>query len=120
MSIENVLDKIFSEPPKAPCTYNLNLSNDNSGTMFQLLLGVLIYGAKKIYGDDITPSQITLEQFDVLKSYIESIGYVIKHNYTDLTQNEIISSPKLNAPSVINIWFEQYIPKIDCHGKTLY
>jgi len=120
MSIENVLDKIFSQPPKPPCTYNLNLSNDNRGTMFQLLMSILIYGAKKLYGDDITPGQISLEQFNILKSYMESIGYVIKHNYTDLKRDEILPSPLIESPSVINIWFEQYIPKVDCHGRIIY
>lgn len=119
MSIEYFLNKIFSEPPKPPCTYNLALSNDNNATMFQLLMSILIYGAKKLYGEDITPNEITLEQFDILKSYIESIGYVIKHNYTDLKKKEILSSPPIESPSIINIWFEQYIPKIDCHGRII-
>jgi hypothetical protein len=112
--MEKSLDKIFSEPPKPPCTYNLNLSNDDNTTLFQLLMSVLIYGAKKLYGSNITPSEITLKQFDTLKAYMESMGYVIKHNYSDLNLNNNIDS------KIINIWFEQYIPNIDCHGRIIY
>ncbi len=112
MFIEKSLDRIFSEPPKPPCTYNLNLAENDNITMFQLLMRVLIYGAKKLYGPDITPGEITSNQFDTLKSYIRSMGYVIKHNYSEL---ELMSNCK-----VINIWFEQYIPNVDCHGRRVY
>lgn len=113
MFIEKSLDRIFSEPPKPPCTYNLKLAENDNTTMFQLLMSVLIYGAKKLYGHNITPGEITSQQFDTLKSYIRSMGYVIKYNYSDLKLNNT------NAP-IINIWFEQYIPNVDCHGRILY
>lgn len=112
-----MIDEIFSKYPKPPCTYNLNLSNDNNGTLFQLLMGVLMYGAKKLYGDNISPENITEEQYKTLQSYMESMGYVIKYNYTDL---KCINPNYIQPGVMLNIWFEQYIPNVDCHGKRIY
>ena len=45
-------------------------------------MNILICGAKKIYGEDITADNITKAQLETLQRYMMSIGYIIKYNYT--------------------------------------
>ena len=137
-SLQNLVDIIFIRDPKPPCTYKIALPDDRQQNMFQLLMTLLICGARKLYGENITPSDISEYQFEELKRYIESVGYVIKYNYKDI--NNINSDENVNVdvnvddnvddnvnvddnigikPRIINIWFEQYIPLIDCHGRPM-
>jgi hypothetical protein len=116
---ENLIDIIFVDSPKPPCTYNLSLPDDNSSTMFQLLMTLLICGAKKLYGENITPSDINEDQFEELKRYIESVGYVIKYNYNNNNNNNNNIEQTIK-PKIINIWFEQYISLTDCHGRRVF
>lgn len=95
-NINDFTNFLFSSYPKPPCSYNLNIDSDNK---FPVLFDILVNGAKKLYGDDIQPKNITEKQFDRLNEYIESIGYTIKYNYT-FNENEITH---------INIWFVPYI-----------
>ena len=120
-NMETLVEMIFSKPPNPPCTYTLMLpenSNVNQVIMFQLLMNFLISGAKKLYGNDVTPEKISDKQFQELKYYIESIGYMIKYNYNEPT-NSLISSTQ-NNNKVINIWFEKYFEQIDCHGRKVF
>jgi hypothetical protein len=124
--LENNLDKvikiIFSGYPKPPCTYSISLSNElieKKISPFQLLMKILVDGAKLLYGEFITPNQISEEQFKMLKMYIESIGYSIKYNYTYPELEKELNIEFTEKTKIINIWFEQYINKIDCHGRVL-
>jgi hypothetical protein len=148
-TFEKLIDIIFVDSPKPPCTYNISLPSDNSASMFQLLMTLLISGARKLYGENIAPSDISEYQFEELKRYIESVGYVIKYNYrnnqtipkdtetkdtetkdtetkdtetkdTETKDTETKDTePTYTEPKVINIWFEQYIPLFDCHGRPV-
>jgi hypothetical protein len=121
-NIETLVDMIFSKPPKPPCTYTLMLPENviaNQVTIFQLLMSFLIAGAKHLYGDHITPEQISERQFEELKDYIESIGYIIRYNYKYLAINDDNDLSPLQQPRIINIWFEKYFQKTDCHGRKI-
>ena len=126
-NIETLVNVIFSKPPKPPCTYNLMLPETvivNQIVMFQLLMKFLITGAKFLYGNHITPEQISEKQFEELKHYIESIGFMIRYNYKYITNNETNNETPNNLsplehPRVINIWFEKYFEKTDCHGRKI-
>jgi hypothetical protein len=122
-NIETLVNVIFSKPPKPPCTYNLMLPETvivNQIVMFQLLMKFLITGAKFLYGNHITPEQISEKQFEELKHYIESIGFMIRYNYKYITNNETPDNlSPLEHPRVINIWFEKYFEKTDCHGRKI-
>ena len=114
ITLQDIVIKIFSEPPKNPCTYNLSVLNSPNITLFQLLMSLLISGAKNLYGESISPNDITSDQFDELKSYMESVGYKIKYNYTLLNDDPNILDE--HKPRMINIWFEEFKPIINCHG----
>lgn len=122
-NMETLVEMIFSKPPNPPCTYTLMLPenvNVNQVIMFQLLMNFLIAGAKKLYGNDITPQQISDKQFQELKYYIESVGYMIKYNYNEPTNSLISSAQNESTNKVINIWFEKYFEQIDCHGRKVF
>jgi len=126
ITLQDIVIKIFSEPPKNPCTYNLSVLNSPNITLFQLLMSLLISGARHLYGESVSPNDITNDQFEELKSYMESVGYKIKHNYTLLNENDsehILDEHTLDEhildehkPRMINIWFEEFKPIINCHG----
>ena len=121
-NMETLITMIFSKPPKPPCTYTLMLPENvikNQVTMFQLLMNFLIAGAKHLYGNYITPEQISEKQFQELKYYVESVGYMIKYNYRYLTDTNIDIQNE-NSPRIINIWFEKYSEQIDCHGRKIF
>ena len=52
----------------------------NQVVMFQLLMSFLIAGAKHLYGNQITPEQISEKQFEELKDYIEKEHKTIYSN----------------------------------------
>ncbi len=107
-SLQDLVNIIFSKPPKPPCTYMLTQDSSNV-TYFQLLMSLLISGAKILYGENITPNDITDNQFKELQSYIESVGFRIKYNFSDVELNG-------EKQRVINIWFEPFLDNINCHG----
>lgn len=115
-----LVNTIFTSIPKPPCTYTIAVAENISSqvTMFQLLMNLLIAGAKKLYGETITPNDISNEQFEELKRYMESVGYEIKHNYTYLNDDPNIKDE--DKARVINIWFEQFTIKYDCHNRRIF
>ena len=121
-SLESIIDTIFTQPPKSPCTYNIALAEQviTQTTIFQLLMSILINGARKLYGENITPNDISHEQFEQLKKYIESIGYQIKYNYKFLTDQNVDQNVDQNKPKIMNIWFEPIQVKFDCHGRKIF
>jgi hypothetical protein len=121
-NIDKVIKIIFSGYPKSPCTYSISLSNElieKNISPFQLLMKILVDGARLLYGESITPNEISEEQFKMLKMYIESIGYSIKYNYTFPELEKELNIEFTEKPKVINIWFEKYRNNIDCHGRIL-
>ncbi len=115
VNVSHIVDMIFTKPPLPPCTFALALSDEcieHNVTMFQMLMNILISGARKLFGDDIQPQHITDTQFDKLKEYMISMSYEIKYNYTYADDGV--------TPVMINIWFEPYKNIPNCgSGKGL-
>jgi hypothetical protein len=109
--VSNLANLLFTHPPLDPCSYKV-ISNAN---IFHPLMDLLIRGARILYGEGITPQEITEAQFDVLKQYMLSIGYVIRYNYS--SHDELANI--LPEPHVINIWFEPINIQRDCHGRIV-
>lgn len=119
-NINNIIDIIFNGDPKPPCSYIFEFSNDNI-TLFQFLMSILILGIKKLYGENFILNKISKKEFILINNYMESIGYTIKYNYIDKLTSQLIEESSIdNMDNVlINIWFEKYIEKINCHGNIL-
>lgn len=113
-SVSDIIDKVFTRIPYPPCTFSLVFQENIP--VFQTLMTILITGAKRLYGESITPSDISDRQFDELKRYMESLGYHIKYNYTNLPESSTESSTE-SPLRIINIWFEPYFQKTDCSGR---
>lgn len=108
MDTLSIVNVVFAKEPLPPYTYNIALAEDAYNvTLFQLLMNILMCGAKKIYGDFITAENLTKRQFEELQKYMMSIGYIIKYNYT---------YNKENIPIKVNIWFEPYMYNSKCNG----
>jgi len=111
-TVQDIVNTVFVQPPREPCTYSLMVKdspfNDARVAMFPFLMEILTAGAKKLFGNDITPQTMTSQQFDKLKSYMLSLGYQVKHNFS-----------YHNDSTLINIWFEPYVCTRDCHGNKV-
>lgn len=111
-TVQDIVNTVFVHPPREPCSYNLMVTdsqiNDARVAMFPFLMEILTTGAKKLFGDDITPQTISTQQFDKLKTYMLSLGYQVKHNF----------SYKSDA-TLINIWFEPYVYNRNCNGNVV-
>jgi len=115
VTVQDVINAVFSKPPQEPCTYQILMPvkyNKNDANSFQYLMGILVGGAKRLYGETIIPSAISNTQFKTLQKYMLSLGYQIKHNYTYNDQSDV--------PAMINIWFEPYLGRRDCHGGVVF
>lgn len=112
MDTLSIVNVIFAKEPLPPYSYNIALAEDTYNiTLFQLLMNILLCGAKKKYGEYITADNITKTQFNELQKYMMSIGYIIKYNYT---YNEE------NIPIKVNIWFEPYMFNSKCNGIIIF
>ena len=108
MDTLSIVNVVFAKEPLPPYTYNIGLAEDAYNvTLFQLLMNILICGARKIYGDYITAENLTKRQFEELQRYMMSIGYIIKYNYTYNKEGIAIK---------VNIWFEPYMINSKCNG----
>ena len=107
ISIPDLADWLFTRPPLSPCTYNI-FSNNKSENLFPILMSLLIEGAKRLYGVDITPAKMSYKQFEHLKQYFLSIGYEVNHNYTNKDDT-----------TLINIWFEKLHCTQNCKGVKI-
>lgn len=105
IELSELVNVIFESPPKDISTYNIKSDLE----MFPILMEILIRGARKLYGEGIKPSQLTEEQFEMLKKYMLSLSYKIMYNFTENEQGRII-----------NIWFEEVSKMIDCKGNSYY
>lgn len=113
IDLKKLIELVFTNPPKPPCSINLDIP-DNMINLFKKTLNILMYilieGAKILYGKNIKPLDITIEKFAILQEYMNSIGYVIKYNY-DNDENDM--------PIKVNIWFVKYVHQTTCNGRML-
>lgn len=117
VTMSELIDIVFAEPPKDICTYNLMINCKENFSpnvtldafMFPYLMNILITGAVKLYGKDIRADNMTAEQFDTIKTYISSLGYRVKH------RNNVHDDGSIT----MNIWFERIKCIMDCHGRKV-
>ena len=90
-TINDIVELIFSNPPKQPMSFEISFDFSNGSNLFHFLMTILINGAKKLYGPDIIPSQISKDMFNVLQEYFNSFGYTIKYEYKYADDNILLS-----------------------------
>jgi len=106
--------KLFANPPQNKHSFRLELENpdvtdiDSENLEQQkaaayknnLLMTIFINGGRLLFGESINPGNISQEQFKLLNSYMESIGYTCKYEY--------VKNDK-GVNTNINIWFEYMV-----------
>lgn len=124
ITMDKLIEVVFTPPPKPPCTYHINIQENDDVIVFTVMMHVLISGAKKLFGQDILPHHITPEQFIQLQQYIQSVGYKLKYNYSyydaQLGQMSYDKVDENSLPAMINIWFEKLRRTVDCKGNVHY
>lgn len=96
VTVHDIVNLVFQNTPTPPCTYKVDFSNIDVPKL-HVLLEIMQRGARKLFGENIMPSQMTISQFELLQDYIKSIGYTTRYNYS-----------VHNGTKFINIWFEEY------------
>lgn len=110
INLYQLINTIFSNSPKPPNSIIIDINKiatDQKLTIFQSLMTILINGAKILFGENITPQDITEKQHETLQKYIKSIGFELHHEY------------KYNddgIPIMVNIYFLPYIGNTNCNG----
>jgi len=111
-NLYQLINLIFTIDPKPPNSIAVDidkLANDQNLTVFQSLMTILMNGARILFGQNVSAENITTEQHNLLKKYIQSIGYELCHEYK-YDDNGI--------PLMVNVYFLPYIGNINCHGIT--
>ncbi len=111
--MNGLIKTIFTQPPKDTCSFKIHLLGYDSPTsaqMFPYLMYIFVNGAKMLFGSDITPQTMSIEQFDLLKKYMLSLGYKVQHRYEHCGDGNVI----------IHIWFEPVgCFYTNCKGNSL-
>jgi len=108
MIVSDIVQSVFSIPPKPPLSFDLQLDTPPNVTLFQVLMSIFVQGARMLYGSDLTINNITSQQFQTLNECMESMGYTVKYEY--LYEDE--EKTKVKG---VNIWFVHYIRNLNCH-----
>jgi hypothetical protein len=113
MDLKDLILKLFTNPPQNKHSFGIELENANEAAETEeaknkiltyknnLLMTIFINGSRILFGEAVTPANISETQFNLLNRYMESIGYTCNYEYV---KNED------NVNTNINIWFE-YIKK---------
>lgn len=119
VSVTDLVITVFTKPPRDACTFKLNLLNAASATsdrdmyniqMFPYLMDIFINGAIALFGQTVTPQNMTQEQFELTKKYMLSLGQQVMHRYEQTEDDKIL----------VHIWFEPINKLTDCRGYVSY
>jgi hypothetical protein len=119
VDLKKMIKIVFSQPPANPGSYKLDLSVENpvenpvddpefvnelAKTTANVLMNIFISGCQILFGNEITPANITEEQFVKVNKYINSFGYQTHYEYI---YKDIINEngETIKKPSNLNIHF---------------
>jgi len=102
-NLDEIVEKIFSKPPKERCSIHLELEEETAEIaqdesvdkfVFNILFLITYKGIKKLYGKDKEMINLKESEIMVIKEYVRSYGYelVVRGNNTDRDPWEIIKS----------------------------
>jgi len=77
-SIEELTKTVFSSEPKPPKSFLISFSENCMREVFEALLTFLVDGMKSLYAKEngqVYMAELTTEQIDKLKKYMNSIGF---------------------------------------------
>ena len=98
-----IISLIFKESVKSPNHFNLKLDetiDTNKNINFNdILMNIFLKGIEIKYGNQVTPQNISKDQYTIINSYMNSFGYNTEFGYT---YNED------NVPINLNVWFIKF------------
>lgn len=109
IGLKDLILNLFTNAPRQKNTVPIDLekllsyaSNDQEKNQLihlkeNILMIIFVNGARILFGENITPQNMTKQQYEVLNYYMESIGYTCKYNYP---QNDD------NTTKILDILFE--------------
>lgn len=122
VDLKKMVNIVFSQPPAAPGAYKLDLSvdteqnpeqnveqdpefvNELAKTTANVLMNIFISGCNILFGNNVTPANITEAQFSTVNKYINSFGYQTNYEYTYIDiVNE--NGETIKKPSNLNVHF---------------
>lgn len=106
LNIPLFVNCVFSGDPKPPCTFTIHFNNIPKRETNKILWNILVTGARKLYGNEISIDNIQPYQFFLLDKYIQSMGFKIKYDNT-------------NCPGGILVWFDKIKTNTLCNGSTI-
>jgi hypothetical protein len=84
IDLNDMITNIFSDCPKDPKSIHLSFDITDEYELFKILVNILTNGMKILYGDDnnkVDINKITAENFNNIKKYFNSFGFIIKYKY---------------------------------------
>ena len=95
VELSKMVNIVFANPPGNANSYKLDLSvgdgdvemtdevlDQLSKTTSRVLMNIFITGCGILFGDSVSPGNMTEEQFQLINKYINSFGYNTHYEYT--------------------------------------
>lgn len=116
VDLKKMVTIVFSQPPADRGAYKLDLSvdtiveqdpefvNELAKTTANVLMNIFISGCQILFGNQVTPANITEDQFTTINKYINSFGYQTHYEYT-YTETLGENGETIKKPSNLNVYF---------------
>jgi hypothetical protein len=116
VDLNKMITIVFSQPPAESGAYKLDLSVDTSveqdpefanelaKTTANVLMNIFISGCQILFGNQVTPANITEDQFTIVNKYINSFGYQTHYEYT-YTDTINDNGEIIKKPNNLNVYF---------------
>jgi hypothetical protein len=108
--INHFVDTIFRGDPQPPCTFCIKFKEIPINQRNKILFKILLKGARKKFGEQITIDNIDNHQYHILNKYLLSMGYHV--NYSLQGEHQTLGMQYC-------IWFDQIKIITNCNGTKI-
>lgn len=105
--INHFIDTIFRGDPQPPCTFSIKFKEIPINHRNKILFKILLTGARKKFGEEITIDEINEHQYHLLNKYLLSMGYQLNYSHQGVHQT---------LGMQYRIWFDQIKIVTNCNG----
>jgi hypothetical protein len=84
-NIHNIATQICSELPKIPCSYRLFIDEQiDNDIECDIMRDFTLSCIHILFGEHMTPCELSSHQYELLNSYVNSVGYTLLVNVVEL------------------------------------
>jgi hypothetical protein len=94
--INNFVNMIFSSDPVSSKSFMFEFKGSEE-QLNNILINILINGSKKVFGESTYLPNISIDQFELLNKYMQSMGYTAKREFK-YQGDQIVD---------VRVWFEK-------------